>query len=256
MTITVNNLKVNYTDCGQGEPVVILHGWGSSSAAFNYIVKSFSDRFRMVAVDLPGFGDSDMIPEAWDVNDYADFVADFLDAVGIKNPVLIGHSFGGRVIFKGIGEEKFTANKIILIDSAGIKPKKSLKSKLKLASFKTVKWFLSCPLWKNAAAGLLNKARGYFGSADYNSSPIVLRQTLVKAVNEDLRHYMPKITAPTLLIWGDNDTATPLSDAKIMNSLIPDSGLCVIKGGGHFSFIDSPYEVNAIISSFLGGQVQ
>lgn len=253
MNITVNNLNLNYIDCGQGEPVVLLHGWGSSSVAFNYIIKSFSDKFRMIALDLPGFGDSDMIPEPWDVNDYADFVAEFLKIMNIENPVLIGHSFGGRVIFKGIGEGKFSACKIILLDSAGIKPKKSVKSKIKLAAFKTVKYFLSCPLWKNAAAGLLDKARAHFGSADYNNAPLVLRQTLVKAVNEDLRHYMPSVAAPTLLIWGENDTATPVSDAKIMNSLIPDSGLCIIKGGSHFSFIDSPYEVNAIISSFLGG---
>ncbi len=253
MTITVNNLKVNYIDCGQGEPVVILHGWGSSSAAFNYIIKSFSDKFRMIAIDLPGFGDSDMINEPWDVNDYANFITDFLKAIDIENPVMIGHSFGGRVIFKGIGEGKFTANKIILLDSAGIKPKKSIKSKIRLAAFKMVKCILSCPLWRNKTSGLLNRARSYFGSSDYNNAPPVLRQTLVKSVNEDLRHYMPRINAPTLLIWGENDTATPLNDAKIMNSLIPDSGLCVIKGGSHFSFIDSPYEVNAIISSFLGG---
>ncbi len=253
MNIMINNINMNYIDCGQGEPVVMLHGWGSSSAAFNYIINSFSDKFRMIAVDLPGFGDSDMIPEAWDVNDYANYIAEFLKAMSIENPVLVGHSFGGRVIFKGIGEGKFSASKIILLDSAGIKPKKSFKSRVRLVSFKTVKWFLSCPLWKTAVSGLLDKARAYFGSADYNNAPIVLRQTLVKAVNEDLRHYMPRITAPTLLIWGENDTATPLSDAKIMNSLIADSGLCVIKGGSHFSFIDSPYEVNAIISSFLGG---
>ncbi len=253
MDITVNGIKVNYIDCGNGEPVVLLHGWGSSSTAFNYIINSFSDRFRMVAIDLPGFGESDMIKTAWDVNDYADFVAEFLLKLDIVNPVLIGHSFGGRVIFKGIGEGKFSASKIILLDSAGIKPKKSLKSQFRLLSFKTVKYLLSCPIWKKYTSGMLDKARAHFGSADYNNAPIVLRQTLVKAVNEDLRHYMPSITAPTLLIWGENDTATPLSDAKIMNSLIRDSGICVIKGGGHFSFIDSPYEVNAIISSFLGG---
>ena len=254
MKITVDGIDVNYIDCGQGEPVVLLHGWGSSSAAFNYIIKSFDDRFRMIALDLPGFGDSSMIPDAWSVGDYADFVANFLKSLHIENPILVGHSFGGRVIFKGIGEGKLTASKIILLDSAGIKPKKSVKGRVRLACFKTVKGILSFPLWKKQASGLLTKARAHFGSADYNNAPPVLRQTLVKAVSEDLRCYMPLITAPTLLIWGENDTATPLNDAKIMNSLIPDSGLCVIKGGGHFSFIDSPYEVNAIISSFLGGQ--
>ena len=104
------------------------------------------------------------------------------------------------------------------------------------------------------SAGTLEKARRHFGSADYNSAPVVLRQTLVKVVNEDLCEYMPNIACPTLLIWGDQDTDTPLSDAKVMESKIPDSGLCVIKGVGHFSFIQSPFEVNAILNSFLGGE--
>lgn len=253
MKIKISNIDVNYIDCGEGDTVVLLHGWGSSYTAFNYIIKELSEKFRTVALDFPGFGQSGMIPEPWSVSDYVDFLSEFLKALNIENPVLIGHSFGGRVIIKGVGSGKLSASKIILLDSAGVKPKQSLKSKLRLACFKCVKGFLMFPLWRKPAAGLLDKARAHFGSSDYNSAPPVLRQTLVKAVTEDLQCYMPSIAAPTLLIWGENDTATPLSDAKIMERLIPDSGLCVIKGGGHFSFIDSPYEVNAIISCFLGG---
>ena len=98
----------------------------------------------------------------------------------------------------------------------------------------------------------MQKARNYYGSADYNAAPEVLRKTLVSLVNTDLRDILHSITAPTLLIWGENDTATPLSDAKIIESKIKDSGLCVIKGTGHYSFCERPFEAQAIINSFLG----
>ena len=88
--------------------------------------------------------------------------------------------------------------------------------------------------------------------ADYNAAPLVLRQTLVNLVNTDLRNELHKITASTLLIWGENDTATPLSDAKIIESLIKDAGLCVINGAGHFAFAEAPKQTAAILNSFLG----
>lgn len=253
MNITVKGYNINYIDKGQGPTVVLLHGWGSSCGAFNYIVNNFCDSFRMIAPDLPGFGKSDMLNEPWTVSDYVDFAAEFISALGVEAPILVGHSFGGRVIIKGVGDGRLTTSKIILLDSAGVKPKKSFKSKVKQTAFKVSKAFLSFKPWRRFTANSLEKLRSKFGSADYRNAPPVLRQTLVNAVNEDLQSYMPNIKAPTLLIWGENDTATPVSDAKIMEMLIPDSGLCVIKGGGHFSFIDSPYEVNAIINSFIGG---
>lgn len=80
-----------------------------------------------------------------------------------------------------------------------------------------------------------------------------MRQTLVKVVNEDLRAYLPGIQAPTLLIWGEKDTATPVSDAKIIEQEIPDAGLCVIRGAGHFAFVERPFEVHVILNNFLNG---
>ena len=114
-----------------------------------------------------------------------------------------------------------------------------------------IKNVLTLPILKNHTEGLMDKARKHYGSADYNAAPEVLRKTLVSLVNTDLRDILPNISCPTLLIWGENDTATPLSDAKIIESLISDSGLCVIKGAGHFAFIERPFEVEAILNSFI-----
>ncbi|MBQ0083679.1 MAG: alpha/beta hydrolase, partial [Clostridiales bacterium] len=190
--------------------------------------------------------------EPYTIEDYADFVKEFIEKTGLDNPIVAGHSHGGRIILYMATAGMINPPKIILLDAAGLIPKKSAKQKFRAKSFKIIKAVLTVPIWKKYTAGLLEKARKHYGSADYNAAPPVLRKTLVNVVNVDLRNELYKINCPTLLIWGENDTATPLSDAKIIESKIKDSGLCVIKGTGHFSFCEKPFEANAIIKSFLG----
>lgn len=252
MDIQIGKLNINYEQAGNGQDVLLLHGWGSSTAVWRGVFETAKSFCRLTALDFPGCGLSDTMDEPWGIDDYADFVIEFIEKTGLINPILIGHSHGGRVIMKLCGEGRLNPPKIIFIDAAGLIPKKTFKQKLRAKSFKTIKSVLGLPIIKNYSGNLLDKARNHFGSADYNAAPPVLRQTLVKLVNTDLRHLLPNIKCPTLLIWGDKDTATPLSDAKIIESLIDDSGLCVIKDTGHFSFCEKPYEANAIIKSFLG----
>lgn len=253
LTLDLDGMQIHYTDEGTGDPILLLHGWGSSCDAFIGIRNALRDRFRVIALDFPGFGASSALEEAWDVGRYVEFTHRFIERLGLESPVLIGHSFGGRVILKMVGSGLVSPAKIVLIDSAGVKHKRKLRTKIRIAAYKTVKAILLLPGIRKISAGALEGARRHFGSADYNSAPPVLRQTLVKVVNEDLCGYMPKISASTLLIWGDQDEDTPLADAKVMERLIPDSGLCVIQGAGHFSFLYSPFEVHAILNSFLGG---
>ena len=187
----------------------------------------------------------------WNIDDYCEFVKKFISVVGLENPILIGHSHGGRVILKLVGSGMMSPPKIVLLDSAGLIPKKTAKQKMRAKSFKAIKKVLTLPVIKNHSEGLLDKARRHYGSADYNAAPEMFRKTMVSLVNTDLRGLLPNIKCPTLLIWGENDTATPLSDAKIIESLIPDAGLCVIKGTGHYSFCERPYEASAILRSFI-----
>ena len=252
MQINIDGLNINYIDEGEGEEILFLHGWGSSILPFTRLINTLKVNHRVVALDFPGCGESDTMAEAWDIDDYCNFVIKFINAVNLNNPVLVGHSHGGRVIMKLAGSKQLNPPKIVFLDAAGLIPKKSLKQKFKAKSFKIIKWFLALPVIKKYSGELLDKARKHYGSADYNAAPPVLRKTLVNVVNVDLRELLPNISCPTLLVWGENDTATPLSDAKIIESLIKDAGLCVIKGGGHFSFLDSPFEVCAILKSFLG----
>lgn len=251
MNIKIDGLNIKYTDEGSGQPVLLLHGWNSSYTVYNGIINLLKSRYRVVAFNFPGCDGSDTMEIPWTLEDYCDFVLKFMAKLNIENPIMFGHSHGGRVTLKMAAEGMVNPPKIVLLDSAGLIPKKSFKQKFRAKSFKVIKWFLTLPIIKKFSSGLLEKARNYYGSADYNAAPEVLRKTLVSLVNTDLRDIIGNITSPTLLIWGENDTATPLADAKIIESKIKDSGLCVIKGTGHYSFCEKPYEAQAIINSFL-----
>lgn len=251
MTVNIDGLNIEYITEGEGQPVLLLHGWGSSFDVYRGIINTLKNRCRLFAVNFPGCGGSDTMDTPWSLDDYCHFVLKFMAAVGISDPILIGHSHGGRVILKMAADGMVNPPKIVLLDSAGLIPKKSTKQKLRAKSFKAIKRVLSLPVIKNHSEPLLDKARKHYGSADYNAAPEVLRKTLVSLVNTDLRDIIHNIKCPTLIIWGENDTATPLSDAKIIESLIPDSGLCVIKGTGHYSFCEQPYQAHAILNSFI-----
>lgn len=251
MFIEVKGLKTEYIEQGEGTPVLLLHGWGSSFDVYKGIMATLSSRCRLVAVNFPGCGNSQTMEEPWSLEDYCDFCLEFMKKTGLENPILIGHSHGGRVILKMTAEKMVEPPKIVLLDSAGLIPVKNLKQKWRAKSFKIIKTVLTLPIIKNYSEGLLQKARAHYGSADYNAAPEVLRKTLVCLVNTDLRDILPNISCPSLLIWGDKDTATPLSDAKIIESLIPDAGLCVLEGTGHYSFCEKPYQAHKILESFI-----
>ncbi len=251
MNINVAGLNIEYTEKGVGTPVLLLHGWGSSYKFYEPIIEALSDRYRVVAVNFPGCANSETMPSPWNLDDYCNFVLKFMHLKEIVNPILIGHSHGGRVILKLAATGLVKPPKIVLLDSAGLIPKKSFKQKFRAKSFKTIKNILTLPIIKNHSGSLLEMARNHYGSADYNAAPLVLRQTLVSLVNTDLRDIVHNINCPTLLIWGDKDTDTPLSDAKILESLIKDCGLCVYENAGHFAFFEQMDKTIAILNSFL-----
>lgn len=250
MVTEILGLNINYIDQGAGEPVLLIHGWGSSIKPWGPILNGF-DGYRIIALDLPGCGESDILKTDWGIEDYCNFILKFMEKLNVKDPIMVGHSHGGRICLKMAAEGMVNPKKLILFGSAGIPAKKTLKKQLRIYSFKFVKRMLSLPLIKNYTADLLNKARAYFGSADYKSAPEVMRKTMVRVINVDLRDVMHKILCPTLLIWGDKDTETPLSNAKFMEKTIPDCGLCILEGGSHFAFIEQPFKVIAILKAFL-----
>ncbi len=252
MEITVNGIKTNYISQGSGETVLFLHGWGANVGLFSGLIDFVSQKYKAVALDLPGFGNSQEPKTPWSVSDYCGFVLEFLRQAQIVPTVIICHSFGGRLAIKLSAEGLLSSvRKIIFIDAAGIKPKKSAKQKLKLATYKIGKAVLSFAPIKAMFPNALENLRKKRGSADYQNATPTMRQTLVKVVNEDLTHLLPKVSASSLLIWGTNDTATPLQDGETFERLIPDAGLVKIEGAGHFSYLEAPEFCNRVVGSFL-----
>ena len=248
----IDGLKIRYIDQGSGTPVLLLHGWGVEASVYHLIIDHLSARYRVVAPDLPGFGGSQEPDRPWDSTDFAAFVEKFAAAVQVRDPVLIGHSNGGRIILRLASrpEAALRAKKIVLIDSAGLPARHGPEYYLKVSAFKAGKAVLRLPGVRRLFPQAEEKWKARHGSSDYQKASEVMRRTMVRLLHEDLTDCLPKIQASTLLIWGDQDTATPLADAKIMEKQIPDAGLVVLEGTGHFSFAESGASAPGCWTSF------
>lgn len=248
-SIDIEGVKLHYTVEGSGAPLILMHGWGCSHLTVASIAATAALTHTVYNVDFPGFGDSPEPPQVWGVEEYTRLIEAMASRLELKNPVLIGHSFGGRVGI--LYASRNDVEKLILVDAAGVKPRRSLKYYFKVYSFKVMKRLMRLIYGREKAEARIEAQRAKRGSADYASSSPRMRAILSKVVNEDLKSVMPSINAPTLLIWGENDTATPLRDAKTMERLIPDAGLVSFPGAGHYSFLDNPGQFAAVLKSFL-----
>ena len=209
--IDIDGLKIRYSESGpqSGNPVVILHGWGCNHTTVRSIAGCIEDSMHVYNIDLPGHGESAEPKEVWGTKDFARFLQRFISVMGLERPSLIGHSFGGRTSIAYSSENP--VNKVVLVDSAGITPKRSLKYYYKVYSYKALKKLALAFLGEKKGKEFIEKALKKRGSADYQAASPRMRAIMSKCVNEDLRDVMPAIQAPTLLIWGEDDTATPIN---------------------------------------------
>ena len=245
MMTEIRGQKIAYARYGEGEDaIVILHGWGCNKEMFAPIAEHLAAHCCVIVPDLCGFGESPEPAAPLSVEEHTDMILEFIASFGFRSVSLVGHSYGGRLILKAFSKKPlpFAVKRVLLVDAAGIRPKKSLWQHLSLAAYKCGRRVLETRPLKALFPNAADNWRRRRGSADYNAASPVMRQTLVLAVNEDLSHCLPQIDVPTLLFWGECDDATPLADAKKMEKSIPDAGLVVLPGGGHFSFLENtPY---------------
>lgn len=255
MKIKIKGLKVNYKVDGLGSPVVIIHGWGEDSNTVNNLSQMFAQTNTVYTLDLPGFGLSEVPDKSWDIYDYEDLVTKFIKAMNLENVILVGHSMGGAIAICLAYSRLISIKGLFLVDAAGVrnKPnKQNIVNKLKVFLYKVVKFLIKIlPLVAKKKEKLLNRMQRKTASADYLAVKGVMRNTFVKVLNNDLQYAMAKVVQPTVLIWGEHDTATPLDEAQIMNGLIRNSKLKIIREAGHFPFIDKPEEVYEIITKEL-----
>jgi len=252
MAITlVDGITLAYVDEGSGDPVVLLHGWGGQAASMTPLIAALRDRYRVITFDLPGFGGSSPPPVPWGTPEYAVFVERAVASLGITRATYIGHSFGGRIGIWLAARSPEAVQALVLIDAAGIKPPVTFRRRMRQLLYKTARTVLRLPILGAHGPALRERLAMRFGSADYRATTGVMRASMVKTVNLDLSECMRAVAAPTLLIWGEKDAATPIADGRKMEQLIKGSRLIVVAGAGHFSYLDSPAFVNAVVSAFL-----
>jgi pimeloyl-ACP methyl ester carboxylesterase len=248
--IRVNDLDTHYTLWGDGRPVVLLHGWGTSGDSLSSIAKALEDRFRLYAIDLPGFGWTPPPPAVWGTWDYASHVEAFMDSAKIPSASVLGHSFGGRIALALAAQSPHRVRSLVLVASAGIRPRRGPAHALKVLAAKLGKRLFSFPMWGRLGERLVSAIPQRVGSRDYrNAGP--MRPTLVKVVNEDLRGMLSSIRVPTLIVWGDRDQEVPRSSMEIMAGAIRGSQLEVLEGAGHFPFVDRPDTFGRLVRDFL-----
>ena len=243
MIKTINNVSVNYIDYGEGEnTLVLLHGWGQNIEMMKPIGDRFKKNNRIIIIDLPGFGESEEPNFVWTLNDYVDCVKKILDKLKVDNPILIGHSFGGKIslLYASI----YKVQKLILFGSP-------FKQEIKKLSLKTkvLKFLKNVPI--------INKLEGFakkhIGSTDYKNASDTMRKILVEHVNLDIEEEVKKIKCPTLLVWGTMDQEVPVERAYELEKLIEDAGVVIYEGCSHYAYLERLAQTIKVIKSFIGG---
>lgn len=255
MQVKIRKWNINYEVIGEGNPIIMLHGWLTDLETMRPLTANLSKKFKIYLVDVVGFGKSDLPEEPLTTDDFGDFLKEFVEKLDIKAPILIGHSNGGRTIINAVGRKLIKAKKIVLIDSAGLKPKRSASYYLKVGFFKTGKIILNLLPNTETVKKIRKDLRGKVGSSDYQASPTVLKDTMKIILNEDQRKYLKDIDVPTLLIWGSLDTATPISDAREMEKNIPNCGLVEYPNGTHFSYLENIENCKLVLDEFFKNDI-
>ncbi len=235
------DININYKDYGNGNNAVLfLHGWGQNIEMMEMLANPLKDTHRIIIVDLPGFGQSEEPKTSWSLNDYVTMLHALLDSLNIKNPSIVGHSFGGKLAL--LYASIYPVHRLVLLASP-------YKVKIKKISWqvKLLKKLSKLPL----IGRLANYIKIQKGSVDYRNATPRMREILVKHVNTDLTNDATKIKCPTFIIWGDEDAAVDVNDAYELAKLIPDAGLSIYEGCTHYAYLERLNQTIAILKSFL-----
>lgn len=239
-TIEIGNISVNYKIEGAGKPILILHGWGSSSVSWLKVQGMLAEKgYQVIVPDLPGFGQTPAPPAVWGVEEYAEFVKEFTEKLGLQKFMLIGHSFGGQTAVQFATTHPEKTEKLVLVAAAAVRHEPGLKAKTSAS----IAGILPKPVKK-----ALSFARP---RSDYGKAQGIMKDIMKKVIRQDVSLQLPKITMPTLIIWGDEDKETPVRDAYVMEELIPNSKLEIIPGGKHALNFQMPEKVAEKISVWL-----
>jgi len=250
MNVIVNNLLTNYSVSGNGsKTVVLLHGWADSIATFDDLRAELANTYKVISLDLPGSGGSDAPPVAWNLDDYSQFIAAFLEKVKAGEIyALIGHSHGGAIAVCGLANALLASKKLVLLASSGVRDVQTTRKKVLKVVAKTGK-VLTKPLPKAMRAKMRRTLYKKVGSDMLVAEH--MQETFKKVVSQDIQTDAASLQMPTLLLYGENDTETPPAYGNLLSSRIEGSDLKVITKAGHFVHHDQPDIVARAIGNFL-----
>lgn len=252
MYFNYDDINIYYEKYGDNKKsIVILPGWGNTRSTFNYMINFLKNYFTIYILDYPGFGNSNFPNKDLTLYDYTNLIYEWIKSLNLENPILIGHSFGGRIITLLTGYYNYEFNNIIYLNSAGIKSKTKFKTII-YKLLKKLKYLLPTK-YKNKYLSFLFK---HFASMDYLNLNQNMHNTFKNIISLDLKPYFKNIKSRVLIIWGNNDTATPLKDGIIMNKLIKNSELIILDKATHFSYLDYPILLNRIIFEQLKDEIK
>lgn len=242
MQINIKNVNINYVRYGKedAKTIVYLHGWGQNIAMMKPVADPFTDEYNVLIVDLPGYGGSEEPPYAWTVNDYVECFKEMFEKLNIDKPILIGHSFGGKISL--LYASKYEVEKLVLFGS----PFKQEVTKVSL-KLKILKGLKKVPV-VNKLEGFAKK---HIGSDDYKKASPLMREILVSTVNLDITEDVKKIKCPTLIVWGTNDEAVPVERAYELEKLIDDAGVIVYEGCTHYAYLERLNQTVNVLWNFL-----
>jgi len=251
MKVLVHDQLIEYKDEGSGRVVVLLHGWGTNLGTFDQLASRLTQQFRVIRFDFPGFGQSPKPSDNWHVREYAQLTRDLLQKLKIDDiHAVIAHSFGGRVVIKGVSQGYLKPKNVVLIGAAGVKPRQSMMKNFYKGLAKVGKLVTSVPVLNKIQPMLRKRLYSAAGSTDYLQAHH-MQQIFLNVINEDLLPEVSSITQPTLLLWGENDTETPLSDAHAMQGALSNGRLVVVPDAGHFVYTEAYDTVVQELEAFL-----
>ena len=255
MEFEKNGCRIHYAQAGKGQDIVLLHGWGGCVDSWKPLMRDLQAHARVSALDFPGHGRSDEPPTPWNVSDFAQATADWMRAADIKKADIVAHSFGGRVAIVLAAEYPELVGKLVLtgVPVPGLLENQPNATKqLRGFVYRALRSLCSPRLLGDARAARLREALvQHFGSPDYRVLSPSMRQTFNRVIAQNLAVFLPKIRAATLLIWGSEDTAAPLTIAQMLEKRLQDAGLVVFEGADHFAYLREYPRFYAIVQNFL-----
>ena len=241
-------MDIHQAAIGAGQAVLMVHGWGADCRMLQPLARQLAAyNYRIFMLDLPGFGESAPPPEPFSIFEYADICRAFLDYHALDSVHYFGHSLGGRIGLILASDYAQRIRSMVLSNSAGIRAPLPAPVRMRQGIYKVVRRGLLHVGATQTAERLRQRYNRRYASADYRTAAPVMRQTLIKVVNQDLLHKARKVAVPTVLVWGDNDEDTPLWMGRKFEQTIPDAALIVFEGAGHYAYLDFPQKTASIM---------